>query len=168
MSYLLRHRPDEVGLKLDEGGWLDVDTLLEALKKSGASVTRPPLEEVVETSDKRRFAFSDDGSRIRASQGHSVDVDLKLKPQSPPERLYHGTVERSLPSIRTEGLVPQGRHHVHLSPDEVTAQVVGARRGKAIVLVVDAARMRTVGHAFYCSDNGVWLTDWVPPEFLSE
>ncbi|MHC4405874.1 MAG: RNA 2'-phosphotransferase [Planctomycetota bacterium] len=166
LSYVLRHRPESVGLALDEGGWVSVDELLEACRAQGRPISRRELHEVVTTNDKKRFALSPDGLRIRASQGHSVSVELGLEPREPPELLYHGTVERFLDSIRKEGLVRGKRHHVHLSPDEATARRVGKRRGRPVVLVVEAGRMHRDGHTFFRSANGVWLTESVSPEHL--
>lgn len=166
LSYVLRHRPDSIGITLDENGWVDVDLLLAAAERHGKSLSRTSLEQIVATNDKKRFAFSNDGRRIRANQGHSVSVDLDLEPTVPPEFLYHGTVERFLDSIRAEGLVRGNRHHVHLSPDEATARKVGSRRGKPVILVVEAARMHAAGHEFFRSANNVWLTDTVPVKFL--
>jgi putative RNA 2'-phosphotransferase len=162
LSYVLRHRPDSVGLTLDDAGWVDVDELLAAL-----GMTRDELEHVVATNDKRRFAFDQAGTRIRASQGHSVAVQLGLAPVEPPPVLFHGTPERNLAAIRAEGLRPGNRHAVHLSPDEATARVVGARRGRPVVLAVDAAAMAADGVVFTQSANGVWLVDAVPPRYLS-
>lgn len=166
LSYVLRHRPDSIGITLDANGWVDVDVLLAAAQRHGKNLSRTLLEQVVATNDKKRFAFSEDGKRIRASQGHSVSVDLDLKPVTPPELLYHGTVERFLDSIRSQGLVRGSRHHVHLSPDEATARKVGSRRGKPVILIVEAGRMHAAGHQFFRSANNVWLTEKVPPEFL--
>lgn len=167
LSYLLRHAPHSVGLTLDTAGWVDVDELLSALARSGATVTRAELDEVVRTSDKQRFAFDDTGTRIRANQGHSVPVDLQLQPLAPPSMLYHGTVVGALEQIRREGLTSRGRHHVHLSADVATARKVGSRRGKPVVLVVDAAAMAATGTPFYRSANGVWLVGAVPPRHLT-
>lgn len=161
LSYVLRHRPDSVGLTLDEAGWVPVEKLLHAMK-----MTRSQLDEVVANNDKRRFTI--EGERIRANQGHSVGVDLRLDPLAPPETLYHGTVARNLESIRAQGLLKGDRHHVHLSADPETAARVGARRGKPVVLTVDSRAMAAAGHVFYRSANGVWLTDSVPPSFLTE
>jgi putative RNA 2'-phosphotransferase len=157
----LRHDPAAAGLTLSPDGWVDVGTLLRALK-----ITREQLDEVVETNNKRRFAFDDTGTRIRASQGHSVSVDLGLADAAPPDVLYHGTVAKFLDAIFREGLRPMKRHAVHLSPTLDTARTVGARRGKPVVLRVDAAGMAAAGHAFQVSANGVWLTASVPPEYL--
>jgi len=166
LSYVLRHRPDSIGLALDAQGWTGVDELLARLAAAGHKVDRALLERVVADNDKQRFAFSGDRSRIRASQGHSVAVDLALAPAEPPEVLYHGTASRFLKSILATGLRAAGRHHVHLSADIHTAKRVGARHGFPAVLRVDACRMRAEGIVFYCSDNGVWLTDAVPPRYL--
>ncbi len=163
----LRHSPGRIGLNLDEHGWARVDDLLAAAARHGFPFTADELEQVVENNDKRRYAFDDTGGRIRASQGHSVAVDLELIPTAPPPVLYHGTVERSLSAIRREGLRRMNRQAVHLSPDRATAVRVGARRGRPVVLVVDAARMAADGHEFRVSANGVWLVDAVPAEYLS-
>ena len=165
LAYVLRHDPGSVGVALDPQGWADVDALLAALARTGPSVSRADLERVVAGSDKQRFAL--EGGRIRAQQGHSVPVDLGLAPVAPPETLFHGTVARSLPAILAEGLRPQGRHHVHLSPDVVTARAVGSRRGRPVVLEVAAGRLSRAGQAFYRSGNGVWLVDAVPPDALT-
>jgi putative RNA 2'-phosphotransferase len=167
LSYVLRHRPDSVGLTLDAAGWVDVDQLLEALASSGLSLTRAGLEHVVATNDKQRFAFDASGTRIRASQGHSVEVGLGYPPETPPDVLFHGTVERNLSAILTEGLRPGRRHAVHLSTDVATARLVGARRGRPIVLRVDSAGLAVAGATFTRSANGVWLVDAVPPAFLA-
>lgn len=166
LSLVLRHDPGMIGITLDPNGWVPVDELLSAAARAGKPITREQLDEVVATNDKKRFAFSPDGTLIRASQGHSVDVDLGLAPVEPPERLFHGTATRSVEAIRAEGLVRQSRQHVHLSPDEETALRVGQRHGKPVVLIVRAGQMHRDGHPFYQSDNGVWLTASVPPEYL--
>ena len=166
LSLVLRHRPEKIGIELDEAGWTDVETLVEKASSHGMTFGLEELRTVVAENDKKRFALSDDGRRIRASQGHSVDVELEYEPREPPEILYHGTVERFLPSIREQGLIRGGRHHVHLSLDRVTATKVGQRRGRPVVIEVLAGEMHTRGLVFYVSANGVWLTDAVPPEFL--
>lgn len=158
LSLVLRHDPASVGITLDEAGWTDVPKLLTAMKMS-----REQLEEVVENNNKKRFEFSPDKSRIRASQGHSVDVDLGYEEKTPPERLYHGTSGTILHLLQQEGLKKMDRHHVHLSPDVDTALVVARRRQSPIVLEVSAQTMASEGHKFYLSTNGVWLTDHVPP-----
>lgn len=167
LAYVLRHAPGSVGLSLDAGGWVDVDDLLTALARAGVRLTRAELDEIVRTSDKQRFAFDAVGTRIRANQGHSVAVDLELDPLTPPAVLYHGTVDQALDSIGSEGLTSRGRQHVHLSADIDTATAVGARRGKPVVLVVDAAAMVADGTPFYRSANGVWLVDAVPARYLT-
>lgn len=166
LSYVLRHKPEAIGLTLEEGGWVAVDKLLQALDAAGKPVTRELLEEVVRTNEKQRFAFSDNGTKIRASQGHSIAVDLGLEAVVPPDTLYHGTAIRFLDSILLTGLQPQRRHHVHLSPDEQTALRVGQRHGKPIILRVDSGTMYADGHTFFLSANGVWLTAHVPPSYL--
>jgi putative RNA 2'-phosphotransferase len=163
LSFVLRHRPDSVGLVLDEAGWADVDDLLAALR-----MTRAELEHVVAANDKRRFAFDADGTRIRANQGHSVPVELGYEPAVPPDVLFHGTVERFVPSILAVGLRPGRRHAVHLSADVATARLVGGRRGRPVVLRVEAAAMAGAGHSFTRSPNGVWLTREVPPRYLTQ
>jgi putative RNA 2'-phosphotransferase len=166
LSYHLRHAPERIGIELDDAGWVDVTVLLDALAAHGQRISRPQLDEVVAGNDKQRFAFDPTGTRIRASQGHSVAVDLGLRPAAPPPSLYHGTVARFLPAIRREGLRPMSRHDVHLSATIETARTVGARRGDPVVLTVAAGRMALAGHEFRVSDNGVWLVAAVPPEFL--
>jgi putative RNA 2'-phosphotransferase len=163
----LRHAPHALGLTLQPGGWVPVDGLLAAADRDGFSITYDDLVECVETNDKQRFAFDVTGELIRANQGHSVEVDLQLEEREPPETLYHGTVERFLPPILNEGLVRGKRHHVHLSKDAETARKVGARRGKPVILKIDAGKMHRDGHKFLLSANGVWLTAVVPPNYLA-
>jgi putative RNA 2'-phosphotransferase len=162
LSLVLRHKPEEVGLALDPAGWVDVDVLLAAISRHGDPISRADLDRIVATNDKKRFAFSDDGRRIRASQGHSVEVELGYEPIVPPELLYHGTPERFVPSIRAQGLLKGQRHHVHLSDNPTTATAVGQRRGKPVILTIKAGEMQRGGHAFFRSANGVYLTDHVP------
>ncbi|WP_030806177.1 RNA 2'-phosphotransferase [Streptomyces sp. NRRL F-2799] len=164
LSRHLRHQPERIGLTLDPAGWVEIDVLLAAAAAHGFPISRAELDHVVAVNDKRRFAV--EGGRIRASQGHSVEVALGLPPATPPPYLYHGTVARSLDAIRAEGLRPMNRHHVHLSADRETATRVGARRGRPAVLAVDAGAMHRDGHVFHVSANGVWLTDAVPPRYL--
>lgn len=165
MSYVLRHAPQTVNLTLDSQGWVDLAEFLRAM-----GIDRATLDAVVAGNNKQRFAVETGPhghERIRASQGHSVEVDLALEPISPPPALYHGTSVASLPSILTGGLLKQGRHHVHLSADTATARIVGERRrAEVAILRIDAARMFADGHAFYRSANGVWLTDHVPPAYI--
>lgn len=162
LSYLLRHAPQSAGLTLDAGGWADVEAVLRAL-----GVDRPTLERVVAGNDKQRFALDATGTRLRASQGHSVPVDLGYPPATPPPLLFHGTPARNMAPILRDGLRPGTRHAVHLSADPETADRVGARRGDHVVLRVDAAAMAADGHVFTCSANGVWLVATVPPRYLT-
>lgn len=167
LSKHLRHTPAQLGLTLAPGGWVSVDELLLACAAHQFPVTRAELEEVVANNDKQRFSFDDTKTRIRANQGHSVDVDLQLEPQTPPDVLYHGTGEQSVAAILETGLVKRSRHHVHLSRDVETARKVGMRHGRPVVLVVDAIAMQQAGFSFYCSANGVWLVDEVPARYLT-
>ena len=167
LSLVLRHRPETVGMQLDPEGWLEINTLITNANTRGKSITLAELHEVVATNDKRRFALSDDGLRIRASQGHSVaSVELNLEPVSPPELLYHGTVPQFIGSILRQGLLKRSRNHVHLSADQATASKVGIRRGKPIILTIHARKMCDAGHHFFLSANGVWLTESVPVESI--
>lgn len=168
LSYVLRHRPDSIGIQLDSSGWADVDELLERAAECGRTISIALLQEVVRDNDKQRFSLDPVGNRIRANQGHSVAIDLGLKPIDPPLVLFHGTATRFLGSIRERGLVSGSRQHVHLSSDEETATKVGQRHGKPVVLRIQAAQMSAEGHKFYRSDNGVWLTETVPNRFIDE
>ena len=167
LSKHLRHSPERIGLALLPGGWVGVDDLLDALARHRFPIDFDELVEVVERNDKQRFAFTPDGAQIRASQGHSVDVDLQLAEVEPPPILFHGTVATFLEAIRAAGLIRGRRHHVHLSVDRQTATRVGSRRGQPVVLTVDSAAMHGAGYKFFVSANGVWLTDHVPPSFLA-
>ncbi len=166
LSLVLRHKPDEIGVTLDDAGWIDVETLLAAMARHGTTISREELNEVVATSDKKRFAYSENGLRIRASQGHSVEVDLGLAPVQPPEILYHGTATRFITAIRQHGLQKMQRQHVHLCGDIETAANVGERHGKLAMLHIRAGAMHHAGMQFFRSANGVWLTDGVPPEYI--
>lgn len=168
LSFILRHKPETIGLSLDEGGWAYVDELIEkSVSDDHPGLDREKLEFIVSNNNKQRFSFSDDGKKIRANQGHSIPVDLGLMPMEPPEVLYHGTAATSVPSIRATGLQRRSRHHVHLSPDKDTAKTVGLRYGKPVILPVQARRMHEDGHVFFQSANGVWLTGHVPVEYIS-
>lgn len=167
LSKHLRHSPERLGLTLALGGWVTVDELLAACAAHQFPLTRTELEEVVAANDKQRFSFDEIKTRIRANQGHSVEVDLQLEPQIPPDILYHGTGERSVSAIKQSGLLKMSRHHVHLSKDVETARKVGMRHGRPAIFTVDTATMHQAGFSFYCSDNGVWLVDRVPPQYLT-
>jgi putative RNA 2'-phosphotransferase len=166
LSKHLRHQPERLGLTLGTGGWVEVEQLLASCAAHQFVVSRDELNEVVATNDKRRFAFDETGTRIRANQGHSVDVDLKLEPSNPPDVLYHGTGRQHVDSILRTGLVKMARHHVHLTADFETAVKVGARHGSPEVFVVETAALVRDGHTFYRSANGVWLVDAVPASYL--
>ena len=169
LSYVLRHRPDAIGISLDREGWADIAALVIAAVKAGQSLDRELIQTVVATSDKKRFSISEDGLRIRAVQGHSAEsVDISYAQRTPPEWLYHGTATRFLESIHKEGLRPGSRQYVHLSQDEHTARIVGQRYGKPVVLKIKARLMHEQGFAFFQAENGVWLTSAVPVLFLTE
>lgn len=167
LSLVLRHQPETIGITLTEDGWTNVDELIAAINRHGQELDFEALEHVVETNDKKRFAFSDDGEMIRANQGHSVEVDLGYQPTPPPEILYHGSVAKFLPSIRENGIHKGQRHHVHLSASLEVANTVGKRRGQPVILTVRSSDMHAAGHIFNISANGVWLTDLVPPQFIN-
>ena len=167
LSKYLRHEPESLGLELQPGGWVPVDQLLAACAQRRFSITSAELEEVVAKNDKQRFSFDTDRTRIRANQGHSTEVDLQLTPQPPPDILYHGTGAMTVEIILCEGLNRRDRHHVHLSADWETARRVGSRHGAPVVFNVATLIMCEAGHVFYRSSNGVWLTDSVPPQYLS-
>lgn len=167
MSYALRHNPDALGLELDSAGWVDFEILVERLRDDQRTpIDRDDIVDVIEQNDKQRFELV--GGRIRAAQGHSIDVDLELTPAIPPNELWHGTVDRFLSSIFDTGLAPRGRTHVHLSASVEAAREVGARRGIPVLLRIDAEAMVEAGLAFYRSANGVWLTDLVKPRFIDQ
>ncbi|MEK6747628.1 MAG: RNA 2'-phosphotransferase [Pseudomonadota bacterium] len=168
LSYVLRHEPQAIGITLDCEGWADIAALIEGARQAGKTIDRDLIQQVVDTSDKKRFSISEDGLRIRAAQGHSTKTVAIIYPEKvPPEFLYHGTATRFLESILKGGLRPGKRHYVHLSQDEQTATAVGQRYGKPTVLKIEALRMHQQGFKFFLADNGVWLTDQVPPEFLT-
>ncbi len=167
LSLVLRHKPEAAHIELDAAGWVSVEHLIAGAARAGVQIAEAELREVVAMSDKQRFALSDDGCRIRANQGHSRPVDLGLTPSVPPAVLFHGTVEANVASILTNGLERRARQYVHLSQDLETARKVGGRRGKPVILKVDAAAMVAAGYAFICSDNGVWLVDAVPAHYVA-
>jgi putative RNA 2'-phosphotransferase len=166
LSKHLRHQPERLGLSLEDGGWVSVEDLLKACSRHNFPVSLAELKEVVEKNDKKRFSFDQSGEKIRANQGHSVEVDLKLEVQIPPETLFHGTAQRNADLIKEHGLLKMARHHVHLSTDIETARRVGARHGKPLIFEVDVAAMLAENFEFFVSANGVWLVERVPPRFL--
>ena len=166
LSLVVRHHPEAIGITLDTHGWAEVNMLIKNIKRKFPVFSLKILEEIVATDSKQRYAFSEDNTKIRANQGHSLAVELELLPQTPPECLYHGTASRFVESILKSGLQKQTRQHVHLSMDIATATKVGARHGKPVIFKVNTIAMHEAGYVFYFSANGVWLTDEVPPKFL--
>ena len=166
LSLILRHKPQKIGLELNDAGWANVEDLLFKMNSNGQPITFEVLAYIVETNKKKRFGFNSDKTEIRANQGHSIEIEHGFKPVKPPEMLYHGTGEKSVESILKTGIQKRNRHHVHLSEDIATAIKVGQRHGKPFVLEVLSLKMTENGHKFYKSDNNVWLTDFVPSEFI--
>lgn len=166
LSFILRHSPETIGLELDENGWADVDDLISKCSKDGNTLNMELLEFVVENNDKKRFVFNEDKTKIRASQGHSISVELDLAETEPSDYLYHGTVGKFLENIRKEGLQKMSRQHVHLSKDKETAIKVGSRRGISQILTIRSGEMYKDGFKFYLSENNVWLTDQVPIKYI--
>lgn len=168
LSKHLRHSPERIGLQLAPGGWVKIDELLAATRQNGFPITRFQLQEVVAKNDKQRFSFDSTGTLIRANQGHTVEVDLQLPETLPPQILYHGTNHHAAGLILKNGLSKMSRHHVHLTTNIEIAKNVGKRRGRLVLFAVQAQRMREDGYSFYCSDNGVWLVDFVPPQYIQQ
>ena len=168
LSLILRHQPEMIGLKLDENGWADVEDLRARSAGRRVHFTPEELDEVVETNNKKRFAFNEDKTMIRASQGHSIDIDLALETVTPPDFLYHGTAEANISSILEKGIEKRTRQYVHLSADKETATKVGMRHGKPLILTIRTGKMYEEGIEFYQSANGVWLTDFVDAKYISK
>jgi putative RNA 2'-phosphotransferase len=167
LSLVLRHKPEVIGITLDENGWVDVAELIECSRKENVELDELTLLEIVNTNDKKRFALSEDGRQIRANQGHSVTINLDLQSQVPPDILFHGTASRFIDSILLNGLTKMNRHHVHLTENIDSALAVGTRYGKPVLLIIDAKLMHEKGHLFYKSENNVWLVEMVSPDYLS-
>lgn len=168
LSYVLRHNPGEIGIELDEQGWIDINELIDKSNRKGQKITRELLDEVVQTNDKQRFAISEDGLLIRANQGHSLKINLDLSPISPPPVLLHGTAKKSIATIKVDGLKKMARHHVHLTENRMIAGAVGRRYGKLVKLEIDSRQMAEDGFEFYKTANGVWLVESVPAKYLKE
>lgn len=166
MSLILRHKPETIGISLDEHGWADVDGLINGIAQKNEGFNMDILEEIVRTDNKQRYSFNDDKTLIRANQGHSINVDVELEEKEPPEYLYHGTGKKYVKSIDRIGLIPKNRLYVHLSKDVETAENVGKRHGKEVVYCVSSGQMYRNGHKFYLSENGVWLTKEIPVKYL--
>jgi putative RNA 2'-phosphotransferase len=169
LSYVLRHEPQSIGLTLDSEGWADIADLIAKANQHGHEINENMVRAIVQNSDKKRFSISDEGLRIRAVQGHSASiVDIQYQPETPPDFLYHGTATRFLTSILQQGLIAKQRHYVHLSHDTETACAVGKRYGKPVILIINALKMHQQGFKFFRAENGVWLTNHVPVEFITE
>ena len=166
MSLILRHKPDVIGIELDEHGWANVNDLISGIEKDNHGFNFELLEEIVRSDSKQRYSFNDDKSLIRANQGHSVNVDVELKEKEPPEYLYHGTGEKYVKFINQDGLIPKSRLYVHLSKDIKTAEYVGKRHGKEIIYRINSGRMYRNGYKFYLSENGIWLTKEASVKYL--
>lgn len=168
LSLVLRHKPEQIGLMLDDSGWADIDQLVDKATAAGVDIDRPIIERIAASCPKQRFAISEDGQRIRATQGHSLNVDLGMENRQPPDSLFHGTATRFLESIKQSGILPRERQYVHLSADPETALVVGKRHGKPVVIQIDSRTMSLKGYLFFLSENGVWLTEHVPHRYITE
>ena len=166
ISLILRHSPETIGIKLDENGWADVEELITLMNKNRRKIDIDTLKEIVETNNKKRYEFSDDFKKIRACQGHSINVDVELEQAVPPEFLYHGTAVQNIESIKKDGIKKASRQHVHLSSDYNTAYNVGKRHGKPYIIKVSSGKMVKDGKKFYISKNEVWLSDDIEPEYL--
>lgn len=167
ISLILRHKPQAIGIELDEHGWANVDELLSGISKT-MPISLEILEEIVKTDSKQRYSFNDDKTLIRANQGHSIPVDVELSEEIPPDILWHGTGEKFAASIEAQGLIPKSRLYVHLSTDRATAKTVGSRHGRPVIFRVNAGEMSKDGFKFYLSANGVWLTKAVPVKYLEK
>ena len=169
ISLILRHKPETIGIFLDEHGWADVQEMIDGINASGSDhLDMEMLEEIVQTDEKQRYSFNEDHTLIRANQGHSIPVDVELEEKNPPALLYHGTGEKYVYAIDEQGLIPKSRLYVHLSADVPTAKKVGSRHGKPVIYTIDCAKMTAEGYKFYLSANKVWLTKKVPAKYLSK
>lgn len=168
ISLVLRHNPDAAGITLDKQGWADTEKLIAGIKATGRKIDMETLERIVRENNKQRYSFNEDKSKIRANQGHSIPVEVGMEIKTPPDILYHGTARGSLDSIRLQGIRKMNRLYVHLSPDAETAINVGKRHGKPVVLTVDAKRMAADGYIFRLSDNGVWQSEDIPWEYVTD
>lgn len=165
ISLILRHKPEQIGIKLDQNGWADVEELIKGIQKT-KHFNRQMLEEIVRTDAKQRYSFNEDKTKIRANQGHSISVDVELEERIPPDYLWHGTGQKYTNSIEKQGLLAKTRLYVHLSEEKQTALVVGKRHGKPVIYRINSKKMSEDGYLFYYSVNGVWLTKEVPIKYL--
>ena len=168
ISLILRHKPETIGITIDEYGWANVKELIDGINNSGKTINMDILEEIVRTDEKNRYSFNKDKTKIRANQGHSIPVNVELKEKTPPDILYHGTATRFLENIKQQGIKSMSRLYVHLSKDQETAFKVGDRHGKSVVLIIDAKRMHNDGIKFYLSENNVWLTKYIDSKYIKE
>lgn len=168
ISLILRHKPQVIGITLDQNGWADTQELLAGINASGRYIDMEILERIVRENNKKRYSFNEDKSRIRANQGHSISVNVEMKEMTPPDELYHGTADRFLDSIREKGILKMNRQYVHLSADAETAKIVGKRHGKPVVLVIDTKKMAEDGYTFCLSDNGVWQSEDIKWEYVKK
>ena len=166
ISLILRHKPETIDIKLDENGWCNIDSLIQGMENSGTKINRELLEYIVRNDSKQRYSINFEKNLIRANQGHSIPVDIEFELKKPPEKLYHGTIEKFIPSIKNKGLLKAQRQYVHLSQDEETATIVGKRRGIPIILEIDSRKMDEDGFKFYISTNKVWLCEYVPNKYI--
>ncbi|EJX2602088.1 RNA 2'-phosphotransferase [Clostridioides difficile] len=166
ISLILRHKPETIGIKLDDYGYADVNELIEKINNTGRNINIEILEQIVKEDNKQRYSFNEDRSKIRANQGHSINIDVELKELEPPEYLYHGTATRFLDNIKNEGIIKQSRLYVHLSRDIDTAIKVGKRHGTPVILKINTGKMYENGYKFYLSENNVWLCEYIPFKYV--
>ncbi|AKP44796.1 TPA: RNA 2'-phosphotransferase [Clostridioides difficile] len=166
ISLILRHKPETIGIKLDDYGYADVNELIEKINNTGRNINIEILEQIVKEDNKQRYSFNDDRSKIRANQGHSINVNVELRELEPPKYLYHGTATRFLDNIKNEGIIKQSRLYVHLSRDIDIAVKVGKRHGTPVILKINTGKMYENGYKFYLSENNVWLCEYIPFKYV--
>ncbi|HGT0205763.1 TPA: RNA 2'-phosphotransferase [Clostridioides difficile] len=166
ISLILRHKPETIGIKLDDYGYADVNELIEKINNTGRNINIEILEQIVKEDNKQRYSFNDDRSKIRANQGHSINVNVELRELEPPKYLYHGTATRFLDNIKNEGIIKQSRLYVHLSRDIDIAVKVGKRHGTPVILKINTGKMYENGYKFHLSENNVWLCEYIPFKYV--